>query len=165
MISATTTGHLGQREWELGEGCHDALVDSFWRPLEHRPCCLPFPFRPVSLISLSGVPGLHFPALLGWWDGDTIPPDGRMEVQWELPSDPLLPVSTGFQRTKRLQGECGQAEDADAVHGLVLVTSDLCLTFFCLRASQGEKGKRGIDGVDGMKVILRRGCVGGGCAV
>lgn len=87
-----------------------------------------------------------------------------MEVQWELPSDPLLTVSTGFQRTERLQGECGRVEDVDAGHGPVLVTSGLYLTFWCLRASQGEKGKRGIDGVDGMKVILRQeGWEGGVC--
>lgn len=85
-------------------------------------------------------------------------------MQWELPSDLLLPVSTGFQRPERLQGESRQVEDIDAVHGPVLGTSGLCLTFFCLRASQGEKGKRGIDGVDGMKVSLRQeGWEGGVC--
>lgn len=85
-------------------------------------------------------------------------------MQWELPSDLLLPVSTGFQRPERLQGEYRQVEDIDAVRGPVQGTSGLCLTFFCLCASQGEKGKRGIDGVDGMKVSLRQeGWEGGVC--
>lgn len=72
-------------------------------------------------------------------------------------SHPLLPVSTGLQRTQRLQGEYGWVEEINVVHGPMRETSALCLTCLCLHVSQGEKGKRGIDGVDGMKVITRQG--------
>jgi hypothetical protein len=163
VSSAAASGHLGQRGWGWGVSCY--LSGQFLETLRTQTLLSFLPILPC-------VPDLQFPPL-SWVGGGgvALPPNGRMEVQWVPPSDPLLPVSTGFQRTERLQGECGRTKDIDAVHGAsasdIWPPSNL-LASPCLtgreRQARNRRGRRHegnaeAGGLGGWGVLSRMGAV------